>query len=174
MIENYYTVGKLVNTHALKGEVRVMAATDFPEQRFAIDSKLTIFDGDKKVTDVIVESARNHKNFIILLFKGLHNINDVEQYKGMELKVSEFQQDDDALEENEYYYHEIIGLEVYTLEGELIGKITAITELISNDVWTIKRPNGKEALIPYIADVVKEIKLDDNKVIIDALEGLID
>lgn len=100
MIENYYTVGKLVNTHALKGEVRVMAATDFPEQRFAIDSKLTIFDGDKKVTDVIVESARNHKNFIILLFKGLHNINDVEQYKGMELKVSEFQQDYDELEEN--------------------------------------------------------------------------
>lgn len=175
MTEKYYTIGKLVNTHALQGEMRVIASTDFPEQRFKIGNKLAVFDHDVKLAELEVDASRKHKNFIILHFKGLHNINDVEQYKGKILKIAESQKEKDELGENEYYYYQIIGLGVYTVEGEYLGKIREITALGPNDVWAIQRPNGgKEILIPYIADVVKEIDLENEKVIIEVMEGLID
>lgn len=175
MTEKYYTVGKLVNTHALRGEVRVIASTDFPEQRFKIGSKLAIFDHDTKLADVEVDASRKHKNFIILHFKGLDSINDVERYKGQTLKVAESEKATDELGPNQYYYHQIIGLEVYTTAGEYLGKIREIMPLGPNDVWAIQRPNGgKEILIPYIADIVKEINLEDARVTIEPMEGLID
>lgn len=173
--EQYYLVGKIVNTQALRGEVRVMATTDFPEERFKIGAILAIFNGDKLVEMVEVDGHRLHKNFNLLHFKGKDNINDVEKFKGFDLKVAGTEREADELDENEFYYDDIIGLEVYTTDEIYLGKVREITSLPSNDVWAIQRPNkGKDILIPYIEDIVLEINLDDNRVVIDPMDGLID
>lgn len=173
--EQYYLVGKIVNTQALRGEVRVMATTDFPDERFKIGATLAIFNDDKLVETVEVDGHRLHKNFNLLHFKGKDNINDVEKFKGFDLKVAGTEREADELDENEFYYDDIIGLEVYTTDETYLGKVREITSLPSNDVWAIQRPNkGKDILIPYIEDIVLEIDLDDNRVVIDPMEGLID
>ncbi len=173
--EQYYLVGKIVNTQALRGEVRVMATTDFPEERFKIGATLAIFNGNKLVETVEVDGHRLHKNFNLLHFKGKDNINDVEKFKGFDLKVAGTEREADELDENEFYYDDIIGLEVYTTDEIYLGKVREITSLPSNDVWAIQRPNkGKDILIPYIEDIVLEIDLDDNRVVIDPMDGLID
>lgn len=173
--ESYYVVGKIVNTQALRGEVRVMATTDFPEERFKIGSVLAIFDGNRLVEEVEVDGHRLHKNFNLLHFTGKNNINDVEKFKGMSLKVAGTEREADELAENEFYYDDIIGLEVYTNEDAYLGKVREITSLPSNDVWAIQQPNkGKDILIPYIEDIVLEINIEDNKVIIEPMPGLID
>ena len=173
--EQYYLVGKIVNTQALRGEVRVMATTDFPEERFKIGAILAIFNGNKLVETVEVDGHRLHKNFNLLHFKGKDNINDVEKFKGFDLKVAGTEREADELDENEFYYDDIIGLEVYTTDEIYLGKVREITSLPSNDVWAIQRPNkGKDILIPYIEDIVLEIDLADNRVVIDPMDGLID
>lgn len=173
--EQYYLVGKIVNTQALRGEVRVMATTDFPEERFKIGATLAIFNGNKLVETVEVDGHRLHKNFNLLHFKGKDNINDVEKFKGFDLKVAGTEREADELDENEFYYDDIIGLEVYTTDEVYLGKVREITSLPSNDVWAIQRPNkGKDILIPYIEDIVLEIDLSANRVVIEPMDGLIE
>ncbi|HWL23684.1 MAG TPA: ribosome maturation factor RimM [Ureibacillus sp.] len=170
----WFNVGRIVNTHGIKGEVRVISTTDFEEVRFAPGSRLAIFKkDDKKPTWVTIETARKHKNFILLTFEGLHNINLVEHFKESLLKVTKDQLEEDELQENEYYYYEIIGCEVFSEEGEQLGVITEILETGANDVWELKAPNGKKHYIPYIEDVVKEIDVDEKKIIIHVMEGLL-
>ncbi len=169
----WFNVGRIVNTHGIRGEVRVISTTDFEETRFATGSKLAVFKkDDKRPIWVTVESARRHKNFILLTFEGLNNINLVEPFKEGLLKVSKDQLADDELNENEYYHFEIKDCEVYSEEGELIGVVSDILETGANDVWEITS-KGKKHYIPYIADVVKEIDIDNKKIIIHVMEGLL-
>lgn len=170
---NWFNVGKIVNTHGIRGEVRVLSNTDFPEERFAKGEALTIFDEkDNKVIDLVVKSSRQHKQFYLVVFEGLENINFVEKYKGMTLKVSEDQLFE--LEENEFYYHEIMGCTVVSEDGEEIGVVEDIYTPGANDVWGIKRKGKKDALIPYIEDVVKDIDIENKKITIHVMEGLLD
>lgn len=169
----WFNVGRIVNTHGIRGEVRVISTTDFEETRFAVGSKLAVFKkDDKRPIWVTVESARRHKNFILLTFEGLNNINLVEPFKEGLLKVSKDQLAEDELDENEYYHFEIKDCEVYSEKGDLIGVVSDILETGANDVWEIKS-KGKKHYIPYIADVVKEIDIDNKKIIIHVMEGLL-
>ncbi len=168
----YYQIGKIVNTHGIKGEVRVQATTDFPEKRFAIGEKVYVFKNQKLVKELTIKSHRKHKQFDLLSFEGLEDINLVEDLKQADLKISADQQDE--LTEGQYYYHEIIGLDVFDLEGNELGQISEIMQSGANDVWIIKRKQKADLLIPAIKDVVKEIQIENHKVIIDLLDGLDD
>ena len=168
----YYQIGKIVNTHGIKGEVRVQATTDFPEKRFAIGEKVYVFKNQKLVKELTIKSHRKHKQFDLLSFEGLEDINLVEDLKQADLKISADQQDE--LTEDQYYYHEIIGLDVFDLEGNELGQISEIMQSGANDVWIIKRKQKADLLIPAIKDVVKEIQIENHKVIIDLLDGLDD
>lgn len=171
-VMQWFNVGKIVNTHGIRGEVRVISRTHFPEERYAIGSELALFmPGSKTPIHLTVASHRKHKNFDLLTFENHPNINDVEKYRDGILKVAEDQLGD--LEEGEFYYHEIIGCEVFTLEDAHIGKVTEILETGANDVWTVTPEKGKPHYIPYIADIVKEIDVDNKKIVIDAIEGLL-
>ncbi|RUL55828.1 ribosome maturation factor RimM [Lysinibacillus antri] len=170
----WFNVGRIVNTHGIRGEVRVLSSTDFEDVRFAKGSKLAVFKkDDKKPIWVVVENARRHKNFILLTFEGYNNINLVEPFKEGLLKVTKDQLEEDELQENEFYYYEIIGCEVFSEEGESIGTVTEILETGANDVWEVKASNGKKHYIPYIEDVVKDINVEDKKIIIHVMEGLL-
>lgn len=168
----WFNVGKIVNTHGIRGEVRVLSRTDFPTERFAIGTKLGLFQKDaKKPIMVKIASYRQHKNFELLTFEGYPNINDVEEFKDSYLRIAEH--DLTELEEDAYYHHEILGCTVFTEEGRELGKITEILETGANDVWEITPAAGKKHYIPYIEDVVKEIDVEEKKVIIEVMEGLL-
>ena len=169
----WFNVGRIVNTHGIRGEVRVLSTTDFEEERFAVGNKLAAFKkDDKKPTWVTIDSMRRHKNFILLTFEGMNNINLVEPFKEGMLKVTKDQMTDDLLEENEFFFHEIIGCTVISEEGETIGVVTEILQTGANDVWVVKG-SKKEHYIPYIEDIVKDIDVRDKKIVIHVMEGLL-
>ncbi|MBU8907036.1 ribosome maturation factor RimM [Desertibacillus haloalkaliphilus] len=168
----WFKVGKIVNTHGVRGEVRVIATTDFEEERFAIGATLYL---EQQNTDeripLVVASHRKHKNFDLVTFEGYHNINEVESFKGALLKVSEEQLGE--LDEDEFYYHEIIGSAVVDEKGETIGKVKEILSPGANDVWVVQRKNrGKDLLVPYISDVVKDVNVAEKIITIHLMEGL--
>ena len=165
-------VGKIVNTHSLKGEVKVISSTDFEEQRFKKGSELLITRGTQVVKEVVVESYRTHKNNLLVKFVGIDTIEEAEKFKNLQIKI-----DSDnigELEENEFYFHEIIGCEVFDENSKSLGEVVEILTPGANDVWVIKAENGKEILIPYIEDVVKKIDVTNKRIDIEVMEGLID
>ncbi|KMK77187.1 ribosome maturation factor RimM [Alkalihalobacillus pseudalcaliphilus] len=173
-MSEWFKVGKIVNTHGVKGEVRVIASTDFTEDRFASGQELMVIDKEtKSEVKVKVTGHRKHKNFDLLTFDGYTNINHVERFKGEFLYVHEAFLDE--LDKYEYYYHEIIGCLVKTEEGQELGKVREILETGANDVWIVQRiGQGKDILIPYIEQVVKQVDVEAKVITIHAMEGLID
>lgn len=166
-----YNVGKVVNTHGIRGEVKVHRISDFDE-RFETGEILFLERENGNPLKLEISGHRIHKGFDLLTFKGLNNINDVEHFKGFYLKITEDQLTE--LEENEFYYHEIIGCEVFQANQDKIGVIKEILSPGANDVWVVKQEKGKDILIPYIDDVVKEIDTELKKVVIEPIEGLLD
>jgi 16S rRNA processing protein RimM len=174
MMMEWFKVGKIVNTHGVKGEIRVISSTDFAEERYAVGTELMIrHEESKEEVRVVVRHHRRHKNFDLLQFENYHSINDVERFKGAILYVSE--EELAELEEGEFYYHEIIGCKVFTDQEEELGKVKEIFETGANDVWVIQRLGaGKDILIPYIEECVKEIDIENKIIRIHVMEGLIE
>ncbi|NJI51766.1 ribosome maturation factor RimM [Bacillus subtilis] len=173
MTKRWFNVGKIVNTHGIKGEVRVISKTDFAEERYKPGNTLYLFmDARNEPVEVTVNTHRLHKQFHLLQFKERQNLNEVEELKNAIIKVPE--EELGELNEGEFYFHEIIGCEVFTEEGELIGKVKEILTPGANDVWVIGRKGKKDALIPYIESVVKHIDVKEKKIEIELMEGLID
>ena len=169
---NYFNVGKIVNTQGLQGEMRVLSVTDFAEERFKKGNKLALFDKkDQFVMDVEISSYRKVKNFDIIKFKGMYHINDIEKFRDFTLKVRE--EDLTDLEDGEFYYHEIIGLEVYE-NDVLLGTIKEILQPGANDVWVVKRKGKRDLLLPYIPPVVLGIDIEQGRVDVEIPEGLDD
>ena len=169
---NYFNVGKIVNTQGLQGEMRVLSVTDFAEERFKKGNKLALFDKkDQFIMDVEIASHRKVKNFDIIKFKGMYHINDIEKFRDFILKVRE--EDLTDLEDGEFYYHEIIGLEVYE-NDVLLGTIKEILQPGANDVWVVKRKGKRDLLLPYIPPVVLGIDIEQGRVDVEIPEGLDD
>lgn len=167
----FYNVGKIVNTHGIRGEVRVIPTTDFVDERFAKDAKLYLADKQgEKPLELTVESARPHKGSLLVKFAGYDNINDVEVFRNRELKVSE--EDQQPLEDGSYYYHQIIGLTVKTVDGRELGTIKEILSPGANDVWVVQRPQKSDLLLPKIDDVIKNVDLEQGIVEVELMEGL--
>lgn len=171
MSDKLRTIGKIVNTHGIRGELKIVSETDFPE-RFDAGSELVIVDAQNKQTPVKIQSSRLHKNMYIVKLEKYDNINDVEKYKGSLLKIDAKYQE--PLEEGEYYYHEIIGCRVITEEGQELGAITEILTPGANDVWVVSRPQNKQLLLPVIDDVVLDVDVLSKIVRIHLMEGLLE
>lgn len=171
-MEKWFNVGKIVNTHGIRGEVRVISRTDFPDERYKVGNTLYLFmPGEAESRPVTVTSHRKHKSFDLLTFEGLEGLNKVEPLKGGLLKIKESQLGE--LNEGEYYFYEIIGCIVKTVDEEEIGKVTEILTPGANDVWVVKGKNGKDYYIPYIEPVVKKVDIAEKLIFIEPLEGLL-
>ncbi|MBR7927108.1 ribosome maturation factor RimM [Aerococcaceae bacterium zg-ZUI334] len=173
-IQHMFKIGRIVNTFGIRGQVKVIADTDFPEERFKAGSTLYLLKDEQVVETLTVAAAQLHKGTYLVSFENYTNINQVESFKNLWLAIDASQQQ--PLEDDEFYHHQIIGLDVVTTDGKMLGKVKEILSLGSNDVWVVKRskPNLKDALIPYIDDVVKSVNLADNIATIELMEGLID
>ena len=168
----YFNVGKIVNTQGLQGEMRVLSVTDFADERFKKGAKLSLFDDkDNFVMEVEIASHRKQKNIDIVNFKGMYHTNAIELLLGFSVKVQEDYLC--VLGEGEFYYHEIIGLEVY--EGDvLIGQVKEILQPGANDVWVVKRKGKRDLLLPYIPPVILNVDIPNNRVDVEIMEGLDD
>lgn len=172
--KNFLVVGKIVNTQGIKGEVRVIASTDFPENRFRKAALLYIKTKTSEVP-VVVEKVRQHKNFQILKFKDLDDINAVELYKGATLLIDAADRPTDELAEDEFYYKDIIGLSIVEqATNEIYGTVKEIMSLGPNDVWVIQTPTHEEILMPYLKSVVQKVDLQAKIAYVEMPEGLID
>ncbi|WP_323702591.1 ribosome maturation factor RimM [Mammaliicoccus sp. Dog046] len=162
-------IGKIVNTHGIKGEIKVLSESDFTDVRFQVGQSVTVQNKNEELNYTIA-SHRMHKNFHLLTFEGVNNINDIEHLKGSKL-FQEQENESIELEENEFYYSDIIGCTVFIKEDAL-GRVINIIETGANDVWVVK--GDKEYLIPYIEDVVKQVDVDNKTIMIEPMEGLLD
>lgn len=170
---DYYQVGEIVNTHGIKGEVRIQSVTSHPEERYAKGSQLLWVNAKQNKEEwLTVSSHRLHKSFHLLTFEGITNINDVMAYVGGTLNVTDDQLLD--LEDDEFYHHDIIGLTVVDEDRQVIGELVEIIETGANDVWVVKRQGQKDLLLPFIDEVVKLIDFETDEIVVHVLEGLDD
>lgn len=170
-MEDLLRVGVIANTHGIKGEVKVFPTTDDP-QRFKM-LKDVILDTGREKLNLEVESARFFKNMVILKFKGIDNINDVEKYKGRDLLVT--RENAVPLEEGEYFIADLIDLEVYDEAGARLGILYDVMQTGANDVYVVKNEeSGREILLPAIDECVLDINMEEGKILVHLMEGLID
>jgi 16S rRNA processing protein RimM len=168
----YLAVGQIVGAHGLYGELKVEAYSDFPD-RFAPGA--TLFIGED-LENVRITSVRPHKNNLLVRLEEIEDRNEAEEVRGLWLYVPEA--DAGELEEGQYWIHDIIGLQVVTVDGMQIGKITDVMATGANDVYVVRPAadinQGRDVLLPAIADVVERVDLEQRIMVIRLLEGLID
>lgn len=168
-MEDKFRVGVITNTHGLRGEVKVFPTTEDPE-RFR-DLKEVLLDTGKEWMELEVSSVRFFKNLVIVKFKEFNSINEIEQYKGKDLYVS--RENAIPLEEGEYYLADIIGATVYTEDGTVFGELKDVLETGANLVYVVLH-DGKEVLLPVIPDCVKNVDVEQRKVTVHIMKGLLD
>lgn len=166
----YLNLGKIVNTHGIKGEIRVQSITNQAEKRYQAGKELLINLGSGEMKKVTVQSYRKHKNFDLLTFEEFDSINEVEKFKTKMLQIE--REELPELSEGLYYESDLIGLTVLNQEKEIIGKLKEVLFLPANDVWSVSRPNKKDLLLPVIPSVIKKVDLTAKEIIVDILEGL--
>ena len=167
-MEDLLQVGVITTTHGIRGEVKVYPTTDDAHRFYYLESVL--LDTGKELCELEIQRVKYFKQFVILKFRDVDNINDIEPYKGKSLYVTR----DFAvpLEENEYYIADLIDMDVFLEDGSLFGTLKDVMETGANDVYVIHTTDKKEVLVPAIKDCVKEVDVEQNKMIIHLLKGL--
>ena len=167
-MEQLLQVGVISSTHGVRGEVKVFPTTDDP-QRFK-SLKNVILDTGKEQIPLEIQGVKFFKQFVILKFKGIDNINDIERYKRSSLFVT--REDAVELEEDEYYIADLIGMDVITDEGEE-GKLVDVIETGANEVYVVEFDKYGEVLIPAIHDCILDVDIEAMGMKVHLLEGLV-
>lgn len=172
-MEELYQVGAITQTHGIKGEVKVFPLTD-DISRFKNMKNLLLDGGKEGYIELEVENVRQQKNLVILKFKGIDNINDIEKYKGKGLYVTKDNRV--KLKADEYFIADLIGCEVYTDENpdEKFGEISDVMETGANDVYDIELTTGGNVLLPAIKECILKVDVEARRVDIHLLKGLMD
>lgn len=159
-------IGKIIGTHALKGELKIRSNSDFNDQRFVIGHKLLI--GNLQ-DEFIIKTVRFHKGNFLVSFEGLQNINLVEKYVG--LNVYGYK-DDIELDDDEYFYGDLIGCIVIN-DNQEIGIVESLFNNGAHDILTVKTANGKIS-IPYVDAFIDEVNIDEKQINVHLIKGFID
>lgn len=169
-MEQFLRVGVISSTHGIRGEVKVYPTTDDPERFLDLDEVILDTGREHKILEI--EGVKFFKNQVILKFKGYDNINDIEKYLKKDLLVDR----EHAVElgENENFIADLIDMEVVTDEGKVLGTLTDVIETGANDVYAVKTPEGKELLLPAIRDCILDVNVDEKRMTVHVMEGLLD
>ena len=167
-MEQYLKVGVISSTHGIRGEVKVFPTTDSPERFETL--KNVILETGKQQIPLEIAGIKYFKQFVIVKFKGIDNINDIEKYRGMELYVS--REDAVELEDDEFYIADLIGMKVVTEDGDL-GVLKDIMETGANDVYIIDTEKYGELLLPAIHDCILDVDVENNVMTVHLLDGLV-
>ncbi|WP_432138895.1 MULTISPECIES: ribosome maturation factor RimM [unclassified Streptomyces] len=164
-------VARIGRAHGIKGEVTVEVRTDEPELRLAPGAVLAT--DPAAVGPLTIAAGRVHSGRLLLRFEGVAGRTAAEALRNT-LLIAEVDPDELPEEEDEYYDHQLIDLDVVTEDGTEIGRITEISHLPSQDLFIVERPDGSEVMIPFVEQIVTEIDLAEQKAVVSPPPGLID
>ncbi len=168
MKKDYLELGQIVNTKGLKGEVKL---NSFAEDDSVFETLDKVYLKTKtEIVEKQIEKVGYGKNQVILKFKDCNSIDEAETLREMYLLVK--RSDLGELPEGVYYIADLLGLDVYTDEGELLGKVDDIYSTGANDIYVVKDDLGKQKLLPGIKEVIQETNLEEGKIIVHLIEGL--
>lgn len=163
-----HRIGKIVNTHGLKGEMKVYLYTDYPE-RFAEIDYLYIQGIEEKQ---VIENIKYLKNMVALKIKGVDTIEAVEKLRDKNLFIDDANLRD--LDEDEHMISDLVGLSVYLEDYTPVGKVVNVLQYAANDVYVIKNDEGKDYLIPALKQFIPIVDIENDKVIITPIEGMME
>ena len=166
-MESLLEVGKIVNSYGIKGYLKVVPLVDNKEQ---FEAFKTLYIKNKQKNEMLeVQNVKYSKDLVLLKVVGIETIEEALQYKNEYLLAK---REDITLEEGAHFIVDLIGLEVVTDTGEILGTLTEVLQPGANDVYVVKK-DGKEILLPAIPDVIKNIDIDGKKITVHLLDGLI-
>lgn len=166
----YIRIGKIINTHGIRGEAKIWSYSDFDDERY-VRGNTVYLKVNEEMKPLTVKSYRVHKGFPLVAFEELPDINAVEPYRECELYITDDMRED--LDEG-YYYDELEGLDAFDEEGKRLGVTVGIEETNgAQDNLRIEMENGKSFLVPYIDEFIVEVDLDENRIVIHMMEGLL-
>lgn len=168
-MNKYLELGQIVNTFGIKGQVKVNPFTD--DIRRFDELKEVYIEKKNELKLFQIEKVDYSKNMVILKLKGIETPEEAEKLRSSYLKIN--RKDAKKLPEGTYYIADLIGLDVYTDENKLLGKVDYIYNTGSNDIYVVKDEQGKEILLPAIKDVLQQVDLENGKIIVHIIEGLI-
>ncbi|MFI9331831.1 ribosome maturation factor RimM [Kitasatospora sp. NPDC052868] len=164
-------VGKIGRAHGIKGDVSVEVRTDEPELRLGPGAVL--LTDPASAGPLTVESGKVHSGRLLLRFAGVKDRNGAEALRGTIL-IAEVDPEESPDDPEEYYDHQLIGLDVVLLDGTPVGELTEIVHLPYQDLLTVKKPDGTEVLVPFVSRIVPTIDLENQRAVLDPPPGLID
>ncbi|MFF7531038.1 ribosome maturation factor RimM [Streptomyces bobili] len=164
-------VARIGRAHGIKGEVTVEVRTDEPELRLAPGAVLATDPAAKG--PLTIETGRVHSGRLLLRFEGVTDRTGAEALRNI-LLIADVDPEELPEEEDEYYDHQLMDLDVVTKDGVEVGRITEISHLPSQDLFIVERPDGSEVMIPFVEAIVTEIDLEEQRAVIDPPPGLID
>ncbi|HIX59621.1 MAG TPA: ribosome maturation factor RimM [Candidatus Blautia gallistercoris] len=168
-MEEFLQVGIISTTHGIKGEVKVFPTTD-DAARFE-ELEYVLLDTGREKRKLEIAGVKYFKQFAILKFKGIDNINDIEKYKGKGLWVP--REEAQELFEDEYYIADLIDMKVFLEDGSFFGTLEDVIETGANDVYSIRREDGSEVLIPAIHQCILDVDVEQKEMRIHLMDGLL-
>ena len=169
MKQEYFEIGQIVNHFGIKGMVKVNPFTDDISQFEKLKSILLVKDG--KLSEVEIEETKYSKNQVLLKLKGIDTVEEAEKYRGCYLKIA--RSNSKKLPKDTYFIADLLGLTVYTDENILLGKVEDINNSGANDIYVIKSEDGKQILLPGTKEVIKQIDLEQERITVHIIKGLI-
>ena len=168
-MEDLLQVGVITTTHGVRGEVKVFPTTDDPARFKKL--KNVILDTGKEKLELEIAGVKFFKNMVILKFKGIDDINDVEKYRKKSLYVT--RENAVKLKKDEYFIADLIGMKVSTDEGEKLGTLSDVMQTGANDVYVIDTEEHGEVLVPAIRECILDVDIENQKMKIHLMDGLI-
>ena len=168
-MEDLLKVGVITTTHGVRVEVKVYPTTDEPERFLELD--YVLLDTGRELRKLEIKNVKFFKNLVILKFKGVDNINDIEKYKGRDLWIP--REEGQELEEDEYYIADLLGMSVVLEDGQEFGTLKDVMETGANDVYIIDSAEHGEVLLPAIKECILDVDLEKNVMTIHLMKGLI-
>ena len=169
-MEDLLQVGIITSTHGVRGEVKVYPTTDDPRRFRRL--KEVVLDTGKEKMNLEIEGVKFFKQFVILKFKGLDNINDIEKYRQKSLYVT--RKNAVRLQRDEYFIADLIGLRVQDEDGKELGTVKDVIETGANDVYEVEMADGKSLLLPAIKQCILNVDVENGTMQVHVLEGLLD
>ena len=169
-MEDLLQVGIITSTHGVRGEVKVYPTTDDP-RRFRRLKEVVLDTGREKL-NLEIEGVKFFKQFVILKFKGLDNINDIEKYRQKSLYVT--RKNAVRLQRDEYFIADLIGLKVQDEDGTELGTVKDVIETGANDVYEVVMADGRSLLLPAIKQCILNVDVENGMMQVHVLEGLLD
>ncbi len=168
-MEEYFEIGKIVNTSGIKGILKIKPFTDDIKK---FSNLKTIYIKTKSgLTEFKIEQVRYVKNMVMLKLAGIDTVEEAEKYRNLYIKILRDQEEE--LEEGSYYVVDILGCKVNTDANQELGKIVDVFQTGSNDVYVVKDEQGKQILLPAIKQVIKNVDIKNKIITVHLLEGLV-